>query len=99
MIVIYAEKPDMGSKIAAALDKITLSSGKVVTFNQLQANLKAVKAQQAKDGYLKIQFMEQPTIVTWGYGHLCTLKLSTSNFCDKLIGIKFSYFWNINKSL
>lgn len=74
MIVIYAEKPDMGSKIAATLDKITLSSGKVVTFNQLQANLKAVKAQQAKDGYLKIQFMEQPTIVTWGYGHLCTLK-------------------------
>ena len=89
MIVIYAEKPDMGSKIAAALDKITLSSGKVVTFNQLQANLKAVKAQQAKDGYLKIQFMEQPTIVTWGYGHLCTLKLSklNLNLDDKFIGI------------
>ena len=34
MIVIYAEKPDVGNKIAAALDKITLSSGKVIKFKK-----------------------------------------------------------------
>ena len=35
MITIYAEKPDVGTKIAAALDGITLDSGKKVTFEEL----------------------------------------------------------------
>lgn len=74
MITILAEKPDVGNKIAAALDKITLSSGKEVTFASLKANEKAVKAQQAKDGFLKIRFDGQDCYVTWGYGHLCELK-------------------------
>lgn len=73
MIVIVAEKPDVGNKIAAALDKITLTSGKVVTFATLRANEKAVKAQQAHDGFLKIDFMGDECYVTWGYGHLCML--------------------------
>ena len=74
MITIYAEKPDVGNKIAAALDKITLSSGKVIKFSDLKANEKAVKQQQFKDGYLKINYMGQDCYVTWGYGHLCELK-------------------------
>ena len=74
MIVIYAEKPDMGSKIAAALDKITLKSGTTVSFAQLSKNLKAVKQQQFEDGFLQITFKGQPAYVTWGYGHLCTIK-------------------------
>ena len=74
MIVIVAEKPDVGSKIAAALDKITLSSGKTITFAALESNEKAVKAQQNKDGYLKIQYAGQECFVTWGRGHLCELK-------------------------
>lgn len=74
MIVIYAEKPDMGSKIAAALDKITLHNGKTVTFKQLPTNAKAVKYQQFQDGFLKITYKGQSAVVTWGYGHLCTLK-------------------------
>lgn len=74
MITILAEKPDVGKKIAAALDKITLSTGKTVSFDQLKASEKAVKAQQSKDGYLKIRYDGQDCYVTWGFGHLCELK-------------------------
>ena len=74
MITIYAEKPDVGSKIAAALDKITLSAGKTITFADLKKNEKVVKAQQAKDGFLKIHYLGEDCIVTWGYGHLGELK-------------------------
>ena len=74
MIVIVAEKADNGAKIAAALDKITLDSGKIITFETLGSNEKAVKAQQSKDGYLKIKFKGRECFVTWGRGHLCELK-------------------------
>lgn len=74
MITIVAEKPDVGSKIAAALDRITLENGAVVTFDKLKASAKAVKSQQAKDGFLKIRWQGQECYVTWGYGHLCELK-------------------------
>lgn len=74
MITIYAEKPDVGNKIAAALDQITLSSGKIIKFKDLKANEKAVKAQQARDGFLKINYLGEECYVTWGYGHLCELK-------------------------
>lgn len=74
MIVIYAEKPDMGSKIAAALDKITLKGGGTVSFSQLSTKSKSVKKQQFEDGYLKITFKGKPAYVTWGYGHLCGIK-------------------------
>lgn len=74
MIAILAEKPDVGNKIAAALDKITLAGGKEVTFATLKANEKAVKVQQSKDGYLRIRFAGEECFVTWGFGHLCRLK-------------------------
>ncbi len=74
MIVIVAEKADMGAKIAAALDKITLPSGKTISFSQLGANEKTIKAQQTKDGFLKIRFNGQECYVTWGLGHLVELK-------------------------
>lgn len=74
MIVIVAEKPDVGSKIAAALDKIVLDTGKTISFSGLEANEKAIKSQQNKHGFLKIQFMGQECYITWGRGHLCELK-------------------------
>lgn len=74
MVTILAEKPDVGNKIAAALDKIYLSSGKTVEFSALKANEKLIKAQQNRDGFLKIQYKGHDCYVTWGYGHLCTLK-------------------------
>ena len=51
MIVIYAEKPDMGRKIANALSK---------------------KCNSEK-GFISITFKGKPAIVTWGYGHMCSL--------------------------
>lgn len=74
MIVIFAEKPDVGRKIAAALDVITLNDGKKVSYEELSRNENAIKSQQSKDGYLKINFKGETTYVTWGYGHLCELK-------------------------
>ena len=74
MVTILAEKPDVGNKIAAALDKIYLHNGKTVEFSALKANEKVVKAQQNKDGYLKIDYKGHECYVTWGYGHLCSLK-------------------------
>ena len=74
MITIFAEKPDVGMKIAAALDKITLNSGKVVNFSDLKSYEKQIKAQQRKDGYLRINYNGDDCYVTWGFGHLCCLK-------------------------
>ena len=74
MVTILAEKPDVGNKIAAALDKIYLNSGKTIDFKSLKANEKAIKSQQNKDGYLKIQYKGHDCYITWGYGHLCSLK-------------------------
>lgn len=74
MVTILAEKPDVGNKIAAALDKIYLNNGKTVEFSALKANEKAVKSQQSRDGYLKISYKGHDCFVTWGYGHLCSLK-------------------------
>lgn len=75
MVVIYAEKPDMGIKIAAALDGIYLASGKKVTFTDLGKGTydREIKAEQKK-GYFDIRFHGEPCKVTWGRGHVCGLK-------------------------
>jgi DNA topoisomerase-3 len=73
-IVIYAEKPDVGNKLAAALGGFTLDGSKKITFANLKANEKSVKALQSKQGYLDIVYEGKPCKVTWGYGHLCELK-------------------------
>lgn len=74
MITIYAEKPDMGTKIAAALDAIHLDSGISVSFDQLERYEKAIRAQRTRDGYFRIRFEDQDITVTWGFGHMCGLK-------------------------
>lgn len=74
MITIFAEKPDVGTKIAAALDAITLTSGERVDFAHLQNYEKQIKAQRTKNGYFRIRYCGEDTYVTWGFGHLCELK-------------------------
>lgn len=74
MVTIYAEKPDMGTKIAAALDCIHLDNGTRVKFNDIQKYEKPIKAQRTKDGYFRITYNGQETIVTWGFGHMVGLK-------------------------
>lgn len=74
MIVIYAEKPDMGTKIAAALDGIHLKDGRTVSFQELSRYETAIKQQRQKDGMFRIQWLGQSCEVIWGYGHMCELK-------------------------
>lgn len=74
MVVIFAEKRDMGRKIAAALDCIRLPDGKVVKFADIEKHDKALKGLQTKQGFLDITYKGKPAKVTWGYGHLCELK-------------------------
>ena len=61
MILIYAEKADVGSKIAAALDKITLEDGTIVTFEKLGSYGKKVNELQKKQGYLMIKYKGEYT--------------------------------------
>lgn len=74
MIVVYAEKPDVGTKIAAALGNITLDNGTIVGFQQIAKYEKAIKVQRRRDGFFKTSFLGQEFFVTWGFGHLCELK-------------------------
>ena len=74
MVLIYAEKPDMGTKIAAALDHITLSNGTAVRFNELNKYEEAIKKQRRDDGYFRIRYCGEDAVVTWGMGHMCELK-------------------------
>ena len=74
MLVIYAEKQDMGAKIAAALDGIRLPIGTKVSLASLPKFAKQVKSLQSSQGFLDITFNGEPTKVTWGFGHLYGLK-------------------------
>lgn len=73
MITIYAEKPDMGTKIAAALDHLQIGT-QSVSFDQLLQFESAIRKQRTKDGFFKIHYYGQDVYVTWGFGHLCELK-------------------------
>lgn len=73
MITIYAEKPDVGKKIAAALGGFQLDDGTNINFQNMKSYDKAIKSQCHKHGFLNIQFQGEDAVVTWGYGHLCEL--------------------------
>ena len=72
-ITIYAEKPDVGTKIAAALDGITLDLERKSMSEELEI-MKSIKAHRSKQGYLRIRYHGKDAVVTWGYGHMCGLK-------------------------
>lgn len=74
MIVIFAEKPDMATKIAAAIGDIKLNSGQTIKFEELEKYENQLKALRAKNGYLLKNWNGEETYVTWGFGHLCELK-------------------------
>ncbi len=73
MITIFAEKPDVARKIAAALGPIVLNDGTKVLYKDIAKYEKPVKAIQAKYGYIPIKFKGKDCAVTHGYGHLCSL--------------------------
>lgn len=74
MKLIYAEKYDVAIKIAAALDKITLPGGTVVTFKNLPRYKAEAEKLAKKNGYLDIFWNGEPWRVTFGYGHIYGLK-------------------------
>lgn len=74
MIVIYAEKQDMGLKFAAALGGIQYGNILVNTDTLPQYQEKIKKELANKDGYLKTKYNGTEYIVTWGWGHFGTLK-------------------------
>ena len=74
MYVIYAEKPDMGTKIAAALDGIRINGGTVIRFSELEQNMNVISSQRTRDGYFRIKYEGEDCYVTWGFGHMVELK-------------------------
>lgn len=74
MIVIFAEKPDMGTKIAAALDSIHLNNGTDVCFDEINKYEVQIKQQRQQDRQFSIMFEGEDIVVTWGYGHMVGLK-------------------------
>lgn len=73
MITIYAEKPDVARKIAAAIGPIVLKDGTKVNYSDLSKYEKRIKAEFTKQGYIPIRWKKQECNVTWGFGHLCGL--------------------------
>ena len=74
MIVVYAEKEDMGIRYAAALGGI-MYKGKLVKTDDLTGYISDIKKEIAdKVGYLETTYEGKKYIVTWGWGHFGTLK-------------------------
>ena len=74
MVVIYAEKQDMGLKFAAALGGIQYGNVLVNTDSLPKYQDKIKKEMANKDGYLKTKYNGTECVVTWGWGHFGTLK-------------------------
>ena len=70
MIVVYAEKEDMGIRYAAALGGITYK-GKLVQTATLSDHINDIKKEIADpNGYIETTYQGKKYIVTWGWGHL-----------------------------
>lgn len=74
MIVVYAEKEDMGIRYAAALGGISFNGNLINTAN-LTDHMNDVKKNLAdKQGYIETSYKGKKYVITWGWGHFGTLK-------------------------
>lgn len=74
-IVVFAEKPDFGTSIAAVLggcfiDGVELTP-KLLTNKRYEG---LIKKKRSQDGYLKAKLDGKDCIITWGFGHIAVLK-------------------------
>lgn len=74
MIAIYAEKADVGGKIAAALGGFVLPDGTQINYSNRAKFESEIKKLQRKQGYLDTTFHGKECRVTWGYGHMYALQ-------------------------
>lgn len=75
MILVYAEKEDMGIRYAAALGGFKYNGETIETSNLNESIIKEIKKNLAdKQGYLETFYNGKKYIVTWGWGHFGTLK-------------------------
>lgn len=73
MITIYAEKFDVGMRIACALSEFNFN-GKIIPVDKVDANKKSLETAFKNKGVIEINWKGQPTFITWGQGHLLELK-------------------------
>lgn len=73
LVVIFAEKPDIGTRLAATLGGCMIGSTELTpaNINKLEG---AVKKQRYADGHLKCKFRGDTCVVTWGFGHIAELQ-------------------------
>ena len=73
MITIYAEKFDVGVKIAAALGGFDYN-GTMVTMNNVEKLKTNLEKDVKRKGVIYINYEGKNYAVTWGQGHMCSLK-------------------------
>lgn len=76
MIAIYAEKPDIGAKLAAILGKCFINGTEQLNMKNIyDADFhNKLETYQKEYGYLKCIFEDKDYCITWGKGHIATLK-------------------------
>lgn len=73
MITVYAEKFDVGVKIAAALAGFDYNGTKV-TMSNVESLKPKLKKDVKRKGVIYIDYKGEKYAITWGQGHMCTLK-------------------------
>lgn len=73
MITVYAEKFDVGVKIAAALAGFDYNGTKI-TMSNIESYKTKLNKDVKKKGVIYIDYKGEKYAITWGQGHMCTLK-------------------------
>ena len=70
---IYAEKFDMGLKIAVALAGFLNTPEGQITMPNIETMKEKVQRDYKKDGHIIVSYKSDQLDITWGQGHLCEL--------------------------
>lgn len=73
MITVYAEKFDVGAKIAAALSGFDFD-GNRITMSNIEKFKPRLDKEVKPKGFIQITYKGEQYAITWGQGHMCGLK-------------------------